>query len=451
MATKIVIVGGGFGGAYTAYHLERYLPAGAAEVTLVSRDNYFLMTPLLFEAGSGELEFRHAVNPVRPMLRSTRFVNAGVDRIDLAGRTVHATSAGGDGYALPYDHLVLALGQRTDTARIPGSEHALPFKTVADAIAFRSRVIEAFERADAEADPARRAKALSFVVVGGGLVGVELMGELTDFTARLLKTYRRVRPDEVRLELLQHGPAILPEMKGRLADYAAAQFARRGVRVRVNTGAERIEPGRVHLPGGEVVEAGVVVLAAGLAPNPVVAALDLPKDRGRVKTDGCMRVEGHPGVWAVGDCAAVPGPDGKPYPTLAQHALREAKQLAKNIAAVIAGTEPRPFVYHTLGTMAALGRHRGIADLMGVKVRGFLAWWVWRSYYLLQMAGLERKLRVALDWTASLVLRPDAVKIDLPGPPADPAPSRTEEAAAGRTANGTSRPAGVPFPVSTNP
>ena len=410
---RIVIVGGGFGGVYTARHLDRRVAADRAEVTLVGKDNFFLMTPLLFEAGSGGLEFRHAVNPIRPLLTHARFVTAAVERIDLAGRAVHAVSAAGDRYDLPYDHLVLALGQNTDVGRIPGAEHALQFKTVPDAVRYYSLVVAAFERADVEPDPARRRRELTFVVVGGGLVGVELMGELTDFVYRLLKTYRQVKAADVRLELLQHGPAILPEMKGKLADYAAAQLVKRGVTVRTSTGAERIEPDKVHLKGGEVIEAALVVLAAGLTPNPVVAALDLPEDRGRVRTDGCMRVDGHPGVWALGDCAAVPGPDGKPYPTLAQHALREAKQLATNLVAALDGKEPQPFVYHTLGTMAALGRHRGIADLMGVKVRGFPALCVWRAYYLLQMPRWGQRLRILLDWGVSLFFRPDATTIDL--------------------------------------
>ena len=412
---RIVIVGGGFGGVYTARKLESLLDDGEAEVTLISRENSFLMTPLLFEAGSGELEVRHAVNPIRPLLSKTRFVNAAVDHIDLERKQVRACSAAGDCYEFPYDQLVLALGCVTDRSRIPGSEHALGFKTVADALKFRNHAIECFERADVESDAHQRAKEVTFVVVGGGLVGVELMGELTDFVARLLRSYRNVKPSEVRLELLQHGERLLPELADSHSEYAKTQFAKRGVTVRLKTGAERIEPTCVHLPGGEVIEAGTIVLAAGVAPNPVVAALDLPKDHGRVVTDAMMRVKDHPGIWAIGDCAAIPGPDGKPYPTLAQHALREAKQLAKNLAASARGEEPAAFVYHTLGTMAALGHHKGAANLMGVNVRGFLAWAVWRGYYLMQMPRFERKLRIILDWTVALFFRPDAIKIEYGG------------------------------------
>lgn len=411
---RVLILGGGFGGVYASRRLGPAVKGRTAEVTLVSRDNYFVMTPLLFEAASGVIEFRHAVNPIRPLLCCTDFVNATVGRIDFARREVSAESRAGDVYTLPYDHLVLALGAVTNTARTPGSEHALTFKTVHDAVRVRNRVIEAFERADAEADPARRRAQLTFVVIGGGLVGSELVGELTEFTAHLLRSYPRLRREELRLVQLQHGPRLLPEMADGLAAYTERTFRRRGVEVRTGAGAAAITPDGVRLTDGTAIGAATVVLAAGLSPNPVVAGLDLPKDKaGRVVTDACLRVPGHDGVWAVGDCAAIPDPQGNPYPTLAQHALREGKHLADNIAAVLAGGEPRPFVYKTRGTMAALGSRRGIANLMGLKVWGFAAWWVWRTYYLLQMPRWERRLRIMADWTVGLLFRPDAAKIDL--------------------------------------
>lgn len=419
---RVLILGGGFGGVYASRRLGPRVKGRTGQVTLVSRDNYFVMTPLLFEAASGVLEFRHAVNPVRPLLCCTDFVNATVERVDLDRKEVSAVSRAGDMYTLPYDHLVLALGAVTNTARTPGSEHALTFKTVGDAVRLRNRVVEAFERADAEADPARRQAQLTFAVVGGGLVGTELVGELTEFTRGLLRSYPRLRPGEVRVVQLQSGPRLLPEMTDRLACYAEATFRRRGVDLRTGVRAARLTPGGVDLTDGSHVAAATVVLAAGLAPNPVVAALDLPKDKaGRVVTDACMRVPGHPGVWAVGDCAAIPDPAGQPYPTLAQHALREGSHLADNLAAVLAGREPTPFVYATRGTMAALGHRRGIADLLGLPVWGFPAWWVWRTYYLFQMPRWERRLRVMADWTVGLLFRPDAAKIDLAAEPPAPA------------------------------
>ncbi len=427
---RVVILGGGFGGVYTSRRLGPQVKGRTANVTLVSRDNYFVMTPLLFEAASGVIEFRHAVNPVRPLMCCTDFVNATVERIDLREREVFARSRAGDTYRLPYDHLVLALGGVTNTVRTPGSEHALGFKTVRDAVAIRNRLIEAFERADAEPDPARRRAALTVVVIGGGLVGCEFVGELTEFTEHLLRSYPRLQKYGMRLVQLQSGPRLLPEMTDGLAAYTEKTFRRRGVDVRTMTGARLIEAGAVTLTTGEVVEAATVVLAAGLAPNPIVAALDLPKDRtGRILTDACMRVPGVEGLWALGDCAAIPDPQGNPYPTLAQHALREGKLLADNIAGVLQGKEPRPFVYRNKGTMAALGHRRGIANLMGLQVWGFPAWWVWRTYYLLQMPRWERRLRILADWTVGMFFRPDAAKIDLSPDPAPVAAPETMEPA----------------------
>lgn len=442
--TRVLILGTGFGGVYTARHLDGMVDPQKVEVALVGRDNFFLMTPLLFEAGSGDLEFRHAVNPVRPLLRNTRFYNATIERIDLAAKEVHAKSAAGDRYTLGYDHLVLALGQITDKRRIPGAEHALTFKTIIDAIAFRNHVIEAFERADAAVDPAARARDLTFVVVGGGLVGVELCGEMSEFIYRLLAAYPRIARKEVRVVLLQRGPRLLPELNEKSGHYAEKRLTRSGITVRTGTGVERIEPDRVFLPGGEVVEAGTVILSAGLAPNPVLAGLDLPRTRDRVTADGCMRVVDRPNVWAIGDCAAVPGPDGQPYPTLAQHAIREAKQLAKNIAAAVDGKEPAPFVYHTLGTMAALGHYRGIASVKGFTLRGFLAWWAWRTYYLIQTPGLGRKARILIEWTVALFFRQDVVKIDLGdelGRPLAPAADPKGAPPAGAAGNTAAPPA----------
>ncbi|WP_162659001.1 NAD(P)/FAD-dependent oxidoreductase [Tuwongella immobilis] len=429
---RVVILGGGFGGVYASRRLGQLLGSDRRyEITLVSRDNYFLMCPLLFEAASGVIELNHAVNPIRPLLKHTQFVNALVDSIDFEHRTVMAHSVAGDRYTLAYDHLVLALGAVTNRHRTPGSEFALGFKNVSDAVLVRNRVIQAFERADAESDPERRKANLTFVVIGGGLVGVELVGELTEFSRRLLRNYPRIRPEEIRLVLLQHGARILPEMAEGLASYAERQFQKRGVEIRTHVGADRIEPERVWLSTGESIAASTIVLAAGLEPNPVIARLPLAKDRaGRVRTDECMRVVDHPGVWALGDCAAIPDEQGNAYPTLAQHAMREGKRLGENLAAVLAGKEPKPFRHKNLGTLAALGHHRGIANLMGLPVSGFFAWWIWRSYYLFQMPRWERRLRIMVDWTVGLFFRPEPTKIDLDPEPCPDSGHRMESAAA---------------------
>jgi NADH dehydrogenase len=418
---RIVIVGGGFGGVYTAIHLGRiWRKTRDADIVLVSRDNYFLMTPFLFEAGSGVLDPRHAVAPIRRLLKNSasRFVAADVERIDFDRRVVHARHAATDrdAYELPYDHLVLALGGVTNLKIIPGSEHALAFKTLADAIYLRNHVIDAFEHADATADESVRRRLLSFVVIGAGLVGVELMGELTAFVSNISRSYPNTGNTPRTFHLIEAGPNILPEMERDLADYAGRVLARRGVVVHRGSPARRIEPGRVELPDGTTLEAHTIVLSAGVAPNPLLATFPLEKHpKGRLLVDATLRSRSQPEVWAIGDCAVIPDPEGKPYPQLAQHALREAKVLASNITAALRGGPLQPFVYQTLGTLASLGDFQGVGRVMKLKVRGFLAWWVWRSYYLMQMPRFERKVRIVLDWTVALLFHNDIVKLDLFG------------------------------------
>jgi NADH dehydrogenase len=414
---RVLILGGGFGGVYTAVHLERLLRAERnIEVTLVSRDNYLLLTPLLFEAGSGVLEPRHAVSPLRPLFKRVRFVEGEVKSIDFAQRVVRAQASLERVYDLPYDQLVLALGGVTNRGIIPGSEHAMAFKVLADGIFLRNRTIDLFERADVEQDPEQKKKLLTFVVVGAGLVGVELMGELTEFTANLCRSYPRVSVEDLHFELIEAGPKVMPEMDRDLADYAVEVLRKRGVNVRSSAPVKQIEPSKVHLPDGSVIEAETVVLAAGVAANPLLKEMPVEKDRkGRIAVDGTMRSKSHPEVWAIGDCASIPDPEGKPYPQLAQHALREAKVLAGNIAATLHGQPLKPFVYKTLGTLAALGHYTGVGRVMKLKLRGFPAWWVWRTYYLLQMPRWERRLRIMLDWTIALFFKNDVVKLALFG------------------------------------
>ena len=331
---RIVILGGGFGGVYTARCLERlFKHRSDVEIVLVSRDNFLLMTPLLFEVFSGTLDVRHCSFPIRAFLQTTRFVESTVRGIDLERRVVHL---GGPSKSaeLAYDQLVLALGARTNRAMIPGSEHAFTFKTLADALLLRNHVIERFERADVETDPQRKRRLLTFVIIGGGLVGVELFGEMTAFVDGITPLYKHVNRDEARFLLLQGGNRIMPEINPNLAEYGAKVLAmRRGAAIRTNTIVRAIEPGKVHL-ADETIEADTIVLAAGIVPNPVVAGLPVEKDqRGHILVDGSMRCQSHSDVWALGDCASIPAPDGHPYPNLAQHALREARVLARNILA----------------------------------------------------------------------------------------------------------------------
>ncbi len=411
---RILILGGGFGGVYTARHLEGLVKHQSdVEIVLVSRDNFLLMTPLLFEVFSGTLDLRHCSFPLRAFLQRTRFVEAAVRGIDLERRVVRLGVPGEDA-EVAYDQLVLALGARTNRVMIPGSQHAFTFKTLADALLLRNHVIERFERADVEPDRERKRQLLTFVIVGGGLVGVELFGELTAFVDGIVPLYKKVNRDEVRFFLLQGGERIMPEIDPTLAAYGAGVLASRpGVQIRTKTVVRAIEHGKVHLPD-ETIEADTIVLAAGIVPNPLVAGLPVAKDkRGHITVDGTMRCQSKPEVWAIGDCASIAAPDGKPYPNLAQHALREAKALAKNLVSALNGQPPQPFVYDTMGMMGSIGHKKAFGQLLKVKVRGIHAWFIRRTYYLLQMPGWGRRLHIMMDWAFALLFRPDIVKISL--------------------------------------
>ena len=411
---RIVVLGGGFGGVTTARHLERLLRGPTeVEISLVSRENFFVVTPLLFEACSGRLELRHCAQPIRAALQRARFIEATVQSVEVERQLVRAVAPEGGAYELPYDHLVVALGASTNDGLIPGSPNALTFKTMADALVLRNHLIECFERADAAADEAERRGCLSVVVIGGGLVGIELVGELTAFADDVLRFYPRIRRDEVSFRVFEAGPRILPEIDATLAATAARVLERRGVDIQVSTAARSIEAGRVRLENGTI-DAGTIVLTAGIVPSAVASAIPVLRDqRGRIAVDATMRSRSHPQVWALGDCAAIPGPDGRPYPALAQHAVREGRHLAGNIRAALDGRAPSPFMFRSLGTMASLGHTRAVALVFGVRLTGFVAWWLRRTYYLFQMPRWERRLRIVLDWTVALFFRPDITRIDL--------------------------------------
>jgi NADH dehydrogenase len=411
---RIVVLGGGFGGVTTARHLERHLSGRRdVEITLVNRENFFVLTPLLFEACSGRLELRHCAQPIRATLRRTRFIEATVDHVDVERQTVRAVSPEGAGYNLPYDHLVVALGASTNERLIPGSANAFTFKTMADALVLRNHIIGQFERADATSESTPRRGCLTVVVIGGGLVGVELLGELTAFVEDVLRFYPRIRRDDIRFLLFEAGARVLPEIDEKLAAVAADVLRRRGAEIRVSTAVQSIEPGRVRV-GDEIIDAGTIVLTAGIVPSTVASEISVVHDqRGRIAVDETMRSRSHPNVWALGDCAAIPGPDGRPYPALAQHTVREAPHLARNIEAALERRDATPFVFRPLGTMAALGHTRAVALVFGVRLTGFVAWWVRRTYYLFQMPRWDRRLRIVLDWTVALFFRPDITKVEL--------------------------------------
>jgi NADH dehydrogenase len=413
----ILILGGGFGGLYTAKNLERTLRADdKVEVTLVSRDNFFVMTPLLFEASSGVLDPRHAVASIRTYLRKVNFVQAEIERIDLdARKAIVRVDESCDPYEITCDQLVIALGGTTNTRLVPGAADVLTFKTMGDAIFVRNHCIQCFERADVERDPVKKRAQLTFVVIGAGFVGVELAGELSEFLPNVSRAYKNVSKDEIRLVLIEAGPRVAPEFEEKMSAYITKTLTSRGVDLRVSTPVERIEAGKVTLKGGEPIVAETIIGAMGVTPSPLVAPLPVEKSRkGAIVVDAELRVKDRPGVWAIGDCASIPSPDGRPYPPLAQHALREAKVLAHNITTTLrGGTSLRPFIYETKGLLAALGRHRGVGRIGNVRLYGFIGWWVWRTYYLFQMPQWSRRVRIVIDWTVQLFFRSDVVQLDL--------------------------------------
>src|SRR5215467_11988303 len=413
--TQILVLGGGFAGVYAVRRLEKlFAGQGGVRMSLVSRDNFLLMTPLLFEVCSGKLEMSACSISIREFLRRVEFIEASVEAIDLDRHLVLVSSGTPEQRELPYDHLVLGLGSLTNTRRIDGSELAFTFKTLADAILLRNYVIERMERAEVESDPNVRRRELTFVVIGGGLVGVEVFGELTAFMDEVLRCYPRIRRDEIRLHLLEAGERIMREISERLATYSARVLSSRvGVTSQTSTPVQRITPGCVHLKD-EVLEASTVILSAGTTPSPNVTNLPLEKDpRGKILVEATMRCKRRPELWAVGDCASIPDPDGKPYPELAQHAMREARVMAENIYAAVNGSPLKPFVYKSKGIMASLGYHRGVAAAMGVPFRGFLAWWIRRSYYLVVTPRMAQRIRLVVDWTLALFLYPPLSKLDL--------------------------------------
>ena len=414
--TRILILGGGFGGLYTAIELEKQLAHDAAvDITLINRENFFAFTPMLHEVAASDLDLTHIVNPVRKMLKRAHLFLGDVLEIDLQAKMV-TVAHGSDHHqhALPYDHLVIGLGAITNFYQLPGLEdHALTMKSLGDAIALRNRLIDHLEEADTECAAAAclREPLMTCVVAGGGFAGVETIAAVNDFVREALRFYRNLTPAHVRMVLVHSGAVILPELSERLGRYAQRKLAQRGIDIRLNVRVTGVDDDGVQLSDGSTIRTKTIVWTAGTAPNPLLAALPCDKDHGRIVANEFLEVPGWPGVWAVGDCAVIPDrTTGKACPPTAQHALREGRVLARNIAAAVRGGTKQPFVFSTLGQLATIGRRTGVANILGVNFSGFVAWWLWRTIYLSKLPRTEKKLRVALDWTLDLLFSKDLVQ-----------------------------------------
>lgn len=415
---RILIIGGGFAGAYCAQSLERRLRPDEAEIVLIDRNNYFIFYPLLVEAGTGSLEPRHAVVSIRSFLKTTRFVMGEVTAADTTARmvTCRLSGSGEPAVVLDYDQLVLAPGSVTRLpADVPGlAEHGFEMKSLADAVRLRDHAIRQLERADVAPDEETRRRLLHFVVVGGNFTGVEVAGEFQVFLRRASRRYRGVHPDEVSVTVVELGSRILPALDADLAAYAAERMRRRGIEVVLGSSVRSIGDGRVELTDGRTVAADTVIWCAGIAPSPLLDVTALPRDRqGWLLCERDLRVQGHRDVWAIGDSAVNPGPDGAAYPATAQHAVRQGKHLAGNLVRELRGRPTTPCDIRSRGALAALGCRTGVAKVFGLKLSGFAAWFLWRTVYLLKMPGVARRLRVALDWTMDLVFPRDEVQLGL--------------------------------------
>ena len=415
-ASHVVILGGGFGGAYTAMHLERRLRGRPeVEVTLVCRENYLVFQPLIPEVVSASIGIVDTIAPLRRLCPRTTLYTREVSGIDLDRRTVTLTpGARLRPVVLPFDHLVLALGNVTAFGGMPGlQQHAMPFKTIGDALHLRNHVLHLLEEAAVEPDRDERRSLTTFVVAGGGFSGVEVAAELNDFVREVVRDYKGIEPDDLRVVLLHSGERILPELDESLGLFAQRVLGRRGVEIRLKCRLASATRTTAVLDSGDRIQTRTLVSTVPAGPNPLIAALPVERVRNRVGVDARLGVTGHDGVWALGDCAAVrDARTGALVPPTAQHAIRQAECLADNIVASLDGRPPRNFSFAGLGKLASLGRRTAVAEVFGIKLSGLLAWWLWRTVYLLKLPGMDRKLRVAADWTLDLFLRQDIVQLN---------------------------------------
>jgi NADH dehydrogenase len=413
---RILILGGGFAGAYTALHLEKRL-AGVpdVEIVLAAKENFVLFTPMLHEVAGGDVAVTDVVQPLRKMLRRTRVLIVDIRSIDLAGKRVRLLQPDlAQAFDLPYDQLVLAIGAVPNFYRMPGiEEHAVTMKTLGDAIIVRNRIIEALDIADNHPDETERKAMLTVVVAGGGFAGVETAGSVNDLLREAIKFYPNLREDMLHVVLVHAGDVILPELSGSLGRYARKQLGRRGVDIRLNTAVTGYDGKELTLNNGTSIVTRLVIWTTGITPSPLLSTLPCVIERGHVLANEYLQVPDWPGVWTLGDCALVPDPlnPGKFYPPTAQHAIRQAAVLAGNIVAGMRGQTLRPFRFKTLGLLAAIGRHAGVAEILGMRFSGVIAWWLWRGIYLSKLPGLQKKVRVALDWTLDLIFSKDIVQL----------------------------------------
>ncbi|ONI71742.1 NADH dehydrogenase [Kribbella sp. ALI-6-A] len=412
----ILVVGGGYVGMYTAYGLRKAARRGKIRVTVVDPRSVMTYQPFLPEAAAGSVEPRHVVVPLRKTLKGCRVVTGRVTSIDHAHKVAKVMPEEGPDYELAYDQIVVALGSIARTLPIPGlAEEATGFKNVEEAIALRNKVLDRLDVAASQPDPALRKAALTFVFVGGGYAGVEAFAELEDMARYATRYYDNIQPEDMRWVLVEATNRILPEVGPELGQYTVEQLRKRNMDVKLETRLESCEKGRVVLSDGEEFDADTIVWTAGVKANPALARTDFPLDeRGRIKCLPNLRIEGLDDAWSAGDNAAVPdltSDTGAYCAPNAQHAVRQARRLAANILRVVDGKEPQDYEHKYVGSVASLGLHKGVAQLYGVKVKGWPAWFLHRTYHVSRVPTFNRKARVILDWTLALFFRREVTSL----------------------------------------
>jgi NADH dehydrogenase len=412
----ILVVGGGYVGMYTAYGLRRAARKGRIRVTVVDPRSVMTYQPFLPEAAAGSVEPRHVVVPLRKTLRGCRVVTGRVTGIDHAHKVAKVMPEEGPEYELAYDQIVVALGSIARTLPIPGlADVAGGFKNVEEAIALRNKVLDRLDVASSQPDPVLRKSALTFVFIGGGYAGVEAFAELEDMARYATRYYDNIKPEDMRWVLVEATGRILPEVGEDLGRYTVDELRKRNMDIRLETRLESCEKGHVILSDGEEFDADTIVWTAGVKANPALAATDFPLDeKGRIKALANLRIEGLDDAWTAGDNAAVPdltSDTGAYCAPNAQHAVRQARQLAANILRVVDGRPPQDYKHKYVGSVASLGLHKGVAQLYGVKVKGWLAWFLHRTYHVSRVPTTNRKARVILDWTLALFFRREVTSL----------------------------------------
>lgn len=414
MKKQVLILGGGFGGIYTALNLQKRLKSqGEFEITLINDENFFLFTPLLHEVASSDIDAVHIVNPIHKLLPKVNFFCGQVDAINLQEKIVTVSHGFlNHSHSLEYDHLVLALGSETHFYNLPGlSENAITMKSLGDALHLRNLIIGIFEEANFECSNEMREKLLTFVVAGAGFAGVETISAINDFANEIVSFYPNLKRENVKMILASSGDVVLPELHENLGKYAGSIMIKNGIQVKFHTKVTSYTDHRVTFTDGSAVDACTLIWTAGNKLHPILEGLPCEKTRGRLTVDETLELKGWPNVWAIGDCASIPDTQGGFHPTTAQHAIREAKVLASNIMAAIAGTQLKPFRFHALGQLASIGHRKGVAQIFGFRFSGSIAWILWRTIYLFKLPQLEKKIRVGIDWFLEMIFSEDTVQI----------------------------------------